>query len=84
MTNIKEIRRRAEESQSYTTAHGFTSTTIEKDRATLLALLDEAISGMVEIEGSGPCYCPRDVDGQRLSNKCFVCVARAFLAKVEE
>ncbi len=42
---------------------------------------DRLIEALIEIEGSGSCYCPRDVDGQRLGCKCSICVARAALAE---
>lgn len=50
----------------------------------LNAINAELLAALVDIEGSGSCYCPRDVDGRRLGNTCSICVARAVIAKTKE
>ena len=50
------------------------------ERDHLKAINADLLAALVEIEGSGSCYCARDVDGQRLGCKCAVCVARAAIA----
>ena len=55
----------------------------DSDIRTLLKVNAKLRAALIEIEASGSCYCPRGIDGQRLGNKCSVCVARAALDKKE-